>query len=395
MRFYDTLTQTIDEFNPDPTTPVRVYTCGVTPYDAAHMGHVFTFLTYDLLQRRLEDLGYSVMLARNVTDVDEPIYKRAAELSIDYRELAAAETSRLNQVLAALDFRPAYAEPKASEYIESMAEAVHTLLGSGQAYRLGDDVYFDTGHAPAFNDDAPLPRRLLVPFMSERGGDPERPGKRHPLDFLLWKGVPDTTDPIAWDSVVGRGRPGWHIECSVMSYELLGANFDIHGGGTDLIFPHHASEQAQSDALTGVRQAKRWLHVSPLQLYGEKMSKSLGNLAFAHELLERWHPDTLRIALMTYHYRDGGEWHFQRLEQADLVRLSLAKLWSCPEDALPDTGKHLQAIRSLLDDDLKTPDVVRQLSALASDTTPGGGTYADLHTMSELLGLTTLRRSSR
>lgn len=391
MRFYDTQQGAVVEFLPPTHGPVRIYTCGVTPYDAAHVGHIFTFMTYDILQRRLEDEGFEVQLVRNVTDVDEPIYVRAAENGEDYRQLAARETGRLRSVLDNLHFRPAYAEPLASEYIGQMAEAVKKLLDQGDAYHLERDIYFDTGRSADFETSVTIPSRLLVPLMAERGGDPGRHGKRQPLDFLLWKGVTDD-DPIAWQTVIGRGRPGWHIECSVMSEALLGENFDIHGGGMDLVFPHHACERAQTAALTGSPQARHWMHVAPTALYGEKMSKSLGNLVFAHELLERWQPDTIRLALMSYHYRTGGEWQDERLTRAETIRSALQTIASSSK--LPDTAAYLESIRQALDDDLNMPLVWNQLCCLSRDTRTAidsdGSRRAALTAIGNLLGLSAI-----
>jgi len=288
VKLFDTAQKTYIQFKPGRT--VKMYICGITPYDSAHLGHIFTFMTYDLLQRRLEDMDHVVQLVRNITDVDEPIYARAHELGVVYTELAEAEISDFQAIMSTLNFRPAYAEPRASKYIAAMAAAVQSLLDAGVAYRLGEDIYYDVSSYPDFGIFSGFSKRLQLAFMALRGGDPERTGKRQPLDFLLWKGVTDPHDTAQWDSPVGRGRPGWHIECTVMSRQLLGTSFDLHGGGTDLIFPHHECEIAQSYGLEQPQPAQHWLHVSPLLHDGEKMSKSLGNLVFAKDLLKH-HPD--------------------------------------------------------------------------------------------------------
>ncbi|MDB5186037.1 MAG: cysteinyl-tRNA synthetase, partial [Candidatus Saccharibacteria bacterium] len=209
-----------------------MYVCGITPYDSAHLGHIFTFMTYDLLQRRLEDRGSTVQMVRNITDVDEPIYAKATQLGIHYKELASDETESFQATLRALNFRESYAEPKASEYIDEMAEAVKTLMDKGFAYHVDGDIYYDVSKFPDFGKFSGFNHRLQLAFMRERGGDPDRAGKRNPLDFLLWKGVSDPHDPAQWNTVVGNGRPGWHIECTVMSEKTLGIPFDLHGGGT-------------------------------------------------------------------------------------------------------------------------------------------------------------------
>lgn len=336
-----------------------MYTCGITPYDSAHLGHIFTFMTYDLLQRRLEDAGHTVKLVRNITDVDEPIFKKAAEVGLPYTELAARETESFQAILRELNFRPAYAEPRASEYIAQMAAAVAELVRGGYAYSLEDDIYFDTARLNSFGSFSGFNHRLKVAFMRARGGDPERPGKRQPLDFLLWRHITSADDPAAWQSPVGRGRPGWHIECSVMAAELLGTPFDLHGGGNDLIFPHHECEIAQTAALGHGRLARHWMHVAPLIFAGEKMSKSLGNLVFVKDLLGSYEPAVIRLALMHYHYRVGGEWQPELLlRSATLLQHARA----CQDHvSRSESERLLERIRAALDNDLDTHQIIHAL----------------------------------
>lgn len=358
MKLFDTPSQQYVDFQPDST--VKIYTCGITPYDSAHLGHIFTFLTYDLLQRRLEDKGLEVQLVRNITDVDEPIYRKAAQMGIAYTELAAQETALFKSVLKDLNFRPAFAEPLASEYIQPMAEAVQKLLEAGIAYKLDDDIYFDTSQDDEFGKFCNFSSQLQLSFMHRRGGDPERVGKRNPLDFLLWRGISDESDPAAWDSVVGRGRPGWHIECTVMAAELLGAPFDIHGGGDDLIFPHHECENAQSRSLGQSKLAKYWLHVAPILYAGDKMSKSIGNLVFAKDILKDFPAPVIRLSLLKYHYRTGGEWQPEFLLEADELfkKLESAKI-NCTSVAAESL---LSDIRGALDDDLDSHLIMHALN---------------------------------
>jgi L-cysteine:1D-myo-inositol 2-amino-2-deoxy-alpha-D-glucopyranoside ligase len=391
MRFYDTALRAMIDFDPPAGRPVKLYVCGITPYDAAHMGHIFTFLTYDLLQRRLEDHGHAVRLVRNVTDVDEPIFKRAAETGEDYRVLAGRETRRLQSVLSRMHFRQAFAEPLASEYVSQMAQAVARLIEKGEAYKLGRDVYFDISKFTGFGKFSGFSDRLQLAFMADRGGDPERPGKRQPLDFLLWRGIGNRRDPAAWDSPLGRGRPGWHIECSIMSSELLGMPLDIHGGGMDLIFPHHESEIAQSESLGAPPFSRHWMHVAPLFYHGEKMSKSLGNLVFAHDLLKKYSPAVIRLALMHYHYRTGGEWQDGYLGHAVSIARLLQKAAEHPNSA--DLQIFLARIRCALDDDLDMPQVLHILhemsaSVLASDepNTTGHRTLVQIYRLLGLVG---------
>jgi L-cysteine:1D-myo-inositol 2-amino-2-deoxy-alpha-D-glucopyranoside ligase len=359
MRLYDTQKQCYRDFLPEPE--VSIYVCGITPYDSAHLGHIFTFMTYDLLQRRLEDLGHRVKMVRNITDVDEPIYVKARQLRMDYRELAQAEVASFQAVLATLNFRPMFAEPRASEYINEMADAVSELLEMGVAYYVEQDVYFDTSKARQYGGFAGFNERLLFALVRERGGNPELSGKRHPLDFLLWMQVTDQTDPARWETNLGWGRPGWHIECTIMSAQLLGTSFDIHGGGTDLIFPHHESEIAQGMALNHTMPARFWLHVSPLLMAGEKMSKSLGNMVFAKDLLGTHSAAAIRLALMHYHHRVGGEWQPELLETAEMLMTHVHEAAMRATD-LQATAL-LDAVRKALDTDLDTPAVIVALQA--------------------------------
>lgn len=378
MRFYDTAQH--DYVTWGPPQEVRIYVCGITPYDSAHLGHIFTFMQYDLLQRRLQDSGHTVTMVRNVTDVDEPIYRKAAELGVPYTELAARETASFQQTLERLNFLTPAHQPLASQYIEQMAAAVQSLVDNGTGYRLGDDVYFDTTKDPSFGSFCEFSEKLRLGLLADRGGDPERPGKRSPMDFLLWKGITDPSDPAAWDTSLGHGRPGWHIECSVMSSELLGTPFDLHGGGSDLIFPHHECEIAQTRALnkttdaddqesleskakTGAPLSRHWLHVAPMLYGGEKMSKSLGNLVFAKDLLETTEASVIRLALMDYHYRTGGEWTPHLLEHAAELLSAVREVADTISPEVADG--FLAEIRAALDDDLDTHRIIHAMKELA------------------------------
>jgi L-cysteine:1D-myo-inositol 2-amino-2-deoxy-alpha-D-glucopyranoside ligase len=357
-----------------------MYVCGITPYDAAHLGHIFTFLTYDLVQRRLEDLGHSVKLVRNVTDVDEPIFRKARANNEHYAELARRETAGFQDIMHTLNFRNPAAEPLASEYIAEMASAVEQLLTSDHAYRLDDDIYFDIATFPAFGTFSGFSEALQQAFMADRGGDPERPGKHQPLDFLLWRGITDPDDPAAWESPVGYGRPGWHIECSIMSSQLLGTPIDLHGGGMDLIFPHHECEIAQSESLGASPFTRNWVHVAPLLYHGEKMSKSLGNLVFARDLLADGAPAALRLALMNYHYRVGGEWRREWWQEAKVLTEAIR------QSLIRENGKRTglpAKVRALLDDNLDTP----QMLAIIRDHVEVSGAAIELRETLQLLGI--------
>lgn len=385
MKLFDTAQKNYVSFYPDHL--VRIYVCGITPYDSAHLGHIFTFMTYDLLRRRLEDLGHEVQMVRNITDVDEPIYAKAKELGLDYRQLAAEETASFQLTLEELRLKKPYAEPLASEYIVQMAGAVELLLKRGFAYRLGDDIYFDVSKTPDYSHFSGFNDRLIMGLAKMRGGDLERSGKRQSLDFLLWRGITDPADPVRWQTSLGAGRPGWHIECSVMSRELLGVPFDIHGGGTDLIFPHHSSEVAQSQGLGEPIIARLWLHVAPISLDGEKMSKSLGNLVFAHELLSEHEPAVIRVALMHYHHRVGGEWLPELLKEA---RRLLEHLRYAASHADQAAGERLLLdVRRALDDDLNSLEVIDAMHRFVATKEFSDGAAQPLVTRAlQLLGLT-------
>ena len=344
---------------------VRMYLCGITPYDSAHMGHAFTFTMYDVLQRYLEYKNHTVTIVRNVTDVDEPIYKKAAELGIPYIVLAERETKKFQAVMQQLHISQPFAEPRASEYIHQIADAVKKLLDNGAAYRLENhDIYFDIKAFAQFGELSHFSPKLQHDFMRDRGGDPERPGKRNTLDFLLWKSVTDSDDPAQWHTVVGNGRPGWHIECSVMSSSLLGPTIDIHGGGMDLIFPHHEAEHAQNETLGTASLVQHWMHVAPLLYHGEKMSKSLGNLVFAETLFTEYEPAAIRLALLKYHYRIGGEWVDDLVKDTtnDIseIRRALHSKHSI------DASRHLEVFCEAIENDLDTPEAARIMGQLVT-----------------------------
>jgi L-cysteine:1D-myo-inositol 2-amino-2-deoxy-alpha-D-glucopyranoside ligase len=384
MKLFNTTDKTYIDFKPQKL--VGIYVCGITPYDSAHLGHIFTFMTYDLLQRRLEDLRHEVRMVRNVTDVDEPIYVKARELGIDYRALAAAETASFQKTLTELRLKKPYAEPLASDYISQMSAAVEQLIASGFGYRLDEDVYFDVSKFPAYEKFSGFNHRLIMGLARMRGGDPERSGKRHPLDFLLWKGITDPDDPAQWQTSLGAGRPGWHIECSVMSSELLDVPFDIHGGGTDLIFPHHSSEIAQNVGLGNSVTAKTWLHVSPMLYDGEKMSKSLGNLVFAHDLLGSHEAAVIRLSIMNYHHRVGGEWLPELLEESTRLLHNVRK--AARQASAADAQQLLGAVRNALDDDLNTLEVIDALHRfVASEPASEPGAAELVEETLRLLGL--------
>jgi L-cysteine:1D-myo-inositol 2-amino-2-deoxy-alpha-D-glucopyranoside ligase len=351
VRLYDTARRAVVPFVVGDV--VKMYTCGITPYDAAHMGHAATYLAYDVLQRRLRDQGHDTLCVRNVTDVDDDILRKARELGVHYLDLAAEEVGRFDSDMAALGLLPAYSEPRATSAIPDILGFIGMVLESGHAYQSDGGVYFDVSSFDRFGQVSGLDRDTMLELAAERGGNPQDPAKRDPLDFILWQ--PSAPDEPAWDSLWGPGRPGWHIECSALSMRELGETIDLHGGGSDLIFPHHECEAAQSEAATGQVFVKHWMHAGMVRLEGTKMSKSLGNLVFVHDLLKDWEPASIRLAVLTNHYRSDWDWHGALLPEAS----QMLRRW---RDSGPGDGA-LDTVRAHLDDDLDTPSAVTAIDA--------------------------------
>jgi L-cysteine:1D-myo-inositol 2-amino-2-deoxy-alpha-D-glucopyranoside ligase len=366
LRLYDTLRGEVVEFRPAPL--VRMYVCGITPYDATHVGHAATYLTYDLLIRRLEEVGHEVALVRNVTDIDDSILPKARELGVGYLELAEAELARFRSDMEALGMRLPVAEPRATEAIPQIVELVGELLASGHAYQADGSVYFDITTFSRFGALCHCSRSEMVALAAERGGRPDDPVKRDPLDFALWQR--SAPDEPAWDAPFGPGRPGWHIECSAMALAAHGPTLDLHGGGTDLIFPHHECEIAQSESLTGQPLARHWMHSAMVAYEGEKMSKSLGNLVFVSDLLEVTDPRAIRLALMQHHYRAGFEWYDSDVEEGRALLRRLQAAVAAPAGA--DPRPFAARVREALDDDLDVPRALEALDDLASAVLSGG-----------------------
>jgi L-cysteine:1D-myo-inositol 2-amino-2-deoxy-alpha-D-glucopyranoside ligase len=359
MRLFDTARGEVVPFTPGPI--VTMYTCGITPYDSTHIGHAAVYLTYDVLQRRLRDRGHETRCVRNVTDVDDDILRKARELGVHYLDLAAAETARFDDDMRALDVVPAWSEPRATSAIADIRGFIGMVLDRGYAYQAGGGVYFDVSRFERFGQISHLSRDEMLVLAAERGGNVDDPHKRDPLDFVLWQ--PSADDEPAWESLWGPGRPGWHIECSALAMRELGTTIDLHGGGTDLIFPHHECEAAQSEAATGERFVRQWMHQAMVRMDGEKMSKSLGNLVFVSDLRKVWDTRAIRLAVVAHHYRQSWDWTDEVMEHA---AATLAR-WD-DAAARPARGGEavLTAVRVALDDDLDTPTAVRAIDEAAS-----------------------------
>jgi len=340
-----------------------LYVCGITPYDATHIGHANTYLAYDTLVRLWLDRGCDIRYVQNVTDVDDPLLERAKDRGVDWRELAESQIDLFRSDMAALSIIPPHHYVGVTEVIDDVAEAVHALLTGGYAYAVpsddvADDIYFDTDAAARNTDwhlglESNLDSHTMLALSSERGGDPDRAGKRNPLDPLLWRSAREG-EP-SWRSVLGEGRPGWHIECTVIALNHHKTSITVNGGGSDLIFPHHEFSAAHATALTGEPLAEVYSHTGMVAYQGEKMSKSLGNLVFVSTLTEAGtDPRAIRLALLANHYRSDWEWTDAVLRAAT-ERLSAWQAWAGTTGENDQKPAHLNELRTALADDLNTP----------------------------------------
>lgn len=354
MRLYDTAQGEIVPFEVGPL--VTMYTCGITPYDSTHLGHAAVYLGYDVLQRRLRDLGHDTRCVRNVTDVDDSILGKAREIGVHYLDLAAAEMARFDNDMTTLNTIPAWSEPRATSAIADIRGFIGMVLDEGYAYQAGGAVYFEVAKFPKFGSISGYSREQMLEFAAERGGNVEDPYKRDPLDFVLWQ--PSEPDEPAWESLWGPGRPGWHIECSALCLRELGETIDLHGGGADLIFPHHECEAAQSEAATGQPLVRHWMHQAMVRMDGEKMSKSLGNLVFVSDLVKEWDPRTIRLAVVGHHYRESWEWDpaLMATNQERVARWIASGVGSGA----------LDQVRAALDEDLDTPAAIAAIDRAAA-----------------------------
>jgi L-cysteine:1D-myo-inositol 2-amino-2-deoxy-alpha-D-glucopyranoside ligase len=378
LRLYDARRRELHDFAPIGAGPVGLYVCGVTPYDTGHLGHAFTYVSFDVLHRYLEYLGQPVVYVQNLTDVDDDMLRRARETGEDYLALGNRHVTTFLTEMAALNWLPPDHFPRATQHIPQMIDLIARLLARGHAYAAEGNVYFSIASWPTYGELSGLSRDEMLPIALERGSRPEMPGRRAPLDFVLWQ--PSLPDEPAWDSPWGAGRPGWHIECSAMSSTYLGNRFEIHGGGADLAFPHHESEIAQTEGATGEQPfVAYWMHVGMLRFGSEKMSKSLGNLVLVRDLLRSYSGDAIRHYLVSHHYRAELEFRAadleasaveaSRLRQACLVAELIAPFAPAAADPArlaPIVRDQRERFLAAMDDDLDTPTAVGALHALAA-----------------------------
>lgn len=373
VRVLDTSSGRVVVAAPGPTA--RLYVCGITPYDATHLGHAATYIAFDVLGRAWRDAGQQVTYASNVTDVDDPLLERATATGVDWRDLAADQTALYAADMAALGVVPPDVWRGVVESVPQVVDAVRHLLERGAAYTVpapdgGDDVYADLAADPAFGSVAGLDDATMRTLSAERGGDPDRPGKRSPLDPLLWRA--ERAGEPAWDAPgLGRGRPGWHVECAVIAADGLGVPFDVQGGGSDLVFPHHECSASHLRLLDDGDAARVHVHTGMVGYDGHKMSKSRGNLVLVSRLLaDGVEPMAVRLAVLAHRYRDDWEWTDAVLAAAQERVVTWRRALS--GNGGPDAAPVLAGVRAAVADDLDTPRALAVVDAWARDALAGG-----------------------
>jgi L-cysteine:1D-myo-inositol 2-amino-2-deoxy-alpha-D-glucopyranoside ligase len=373
LRLYDSADRQVRPVSPGEAA--TMYVCGITPYDATHLGHAATYLTFDLVYRVWLDSGHRVHYVQNITDVDDPLFERAARDGIDWRDLGAREIQLFREDMAALRVLPPHDYVAATDAIDEVIAVVEKLLASGAAYYVDDaefpDVYFRADATPQFGYESGYDRDTMLGLFGERGGDPDRAGKANPLDALLWRAARDG-EP-SWPSPFGPGRPGWHVECAAIALDRIGTGLDVQGGGSDLIFPHHEFSAAHAESVSGERRfARHYVHAGMIGWDGHKMSKSRGNLVLVSQLrADGVDPAAIRLGLLSGHYRADRSWSTEVLEvaQARLARWREAAALS----EGPDAADVVARLRTYLADDLDTPKALAAVDGWVTDALECGG----------------------
>ncbi|MFG1910005.1 cysteine--1-D-myo-inosityl 2-amino-2-deoxy-alpha-D-glucopyranoside ligase [Kribbella sp. NPDC048928] len=363
LRLYDTASRGLVEVPPGTDGPARMYVCGITPYDATHMGHAATYVTFDLINRLWRDAGYDVSYTQNITDVDDPLLERATATGVEWTDLAAQEIQLFRDDMTALRVIPPQHYIGVVESIDLVVGAVDDLKRAGAVYSVDGDLYFAVKTDPAFGGVSNYDRETMRELFAERGGDPDRAGKQDPLDSLLWRH--ERPGEPAWDSALGRGRPGWHVECSAIALKYLGMTFDVQGGGSDLIFPHHEMSASGAQVATGEHPfARAYVHQAMVGLDGEKMSKSKGNLVLvSKERAAGSDPMAIRLALLTHHYRTEWFWMPSDLTDAQ-ARLDVWR-GAIGRGSGPDGAAAVDAVRAALTNDLDSAGALAAVDAWA------------------------------
>jgi cysteinyl-tRNA synthetase len=395
MRLFNTQSESIEEFSPIGDH-VGIYVCGVTPYDTTHAGHAFTYLIYDVLIRYLRYQRLNVTYVQNVTDIDDDILRKAKEVGLDWQELGRREIAKFRKDMTDLNALDPDHYVAATDHIPEVVALTGKLVDLGLAYESQGSVYYSVEKDADFGKLSHLAPDEMLPIANERGNFPDDPRKANPLDFILWQAT-SPGEPW-WDSPWGKGRPGWHIECSAMSMRYLGSQIDIHGGGSDLIFPHHECEIAQSEPATGVTPFVRyWMHAGMVGYQGDKMSKSLGNLVKVADVLETHNSDTLRLYLLSNHYRTAWEFEDEALDTWSGVAGTLQEAYEVTESGLSDVldvSRMRARFIAAMDQDLDTPRAIAILQEIAQaileapDDDDITGAQQTLQNLGDLLGLT-------
>jgi L-cysteine:1D-myo-inositol 2-amino-2-deoxy-alpha-D-glucopyranoside ligase len=373
LRLYDTADRQVRPTSPGETA--TMYVCGITPYDATHLGHAATYLAFDLVHRVWLDGGHQVHYVQNITDVDDPLFERANRDGIDWRELGARETQLFREDMTALRVLPPHDYVAATDTIGEVVELVEKMLASGAAYVVDDaeypDIYYRADATAQFGYESGYDHDTMTRLFAERGGDPDRPGKADPLDALLWRAA--RPDEPSWPAPFGPGRPGWHVECAAIALNRIGFGFDVQGGGSDLIFPHHEFSAAHAECVTGERRfARHYVHSGMIGWDGHKMSKSRGNLVLVSGLRAQGvDPAAIRLGLLAGHYRSDRFWSDAVLDEANtrLHRWRSATALSAGPDAVDVVGR----LRHYLADDLDTPKALAAIDGWVTDALEYGG----------------------
>lgn len=370
MKIYNTLTRQKEEFKPIVAGKVGMYVCGMTVYDLCHLGHARVLTAFDVVARYLRHKGFDVNYVRNITDIDDKIITRANENGEAFNELTERFINEMHKDSKALGIESPDAEPRATAHIDGIIKMVSTLIDKGYAYAASNgDVYYSVRK---FEGYGKLSGKILDELEAGARIEVDEV-KQDPLDFVLWKHA--KADEPHWESPWGIGRPGWHIECSVMSTCCLGNNFDIHGGGPDLKFPHHENEIAQSEAATGSHYANNWMHAGAVRIDGEKMSKSLGNFFTIREILEKYHPETVRFFLLSSHYRSSINYSEDSLKEAQVKLDRFYNALSLVESYAPAATDNEFGTRfyAAMDDDFNTPEAIGVLFDLVRELNKADG----------------------
>jgi L-cysteine:1D-myo-inositol 2-amino-2-deoxy-alpha-D-glucopyranoside ligase len=369
LRLHDTSTGEVRPTSPGPEA--TIYVCGITPYDATHIGHAATYVAFDLVQRVWLDGGHAVHYVQNVTDVDDPLLARALETGDDWEALADRETQLFREDMTALSVLPPRHYIGAVESIPAVVDYIQKLQTAGAVYDVDGDLYFRVHSDERFGSVANLPEEQMLAIFAERGGDPDRPGKEHPLDCLLW--LRERPGDPSWDSPFGRGRPGWHIECSAIALDHLPSPVDVQGGGSDLAFPHHEMGASEAQVATGSwPYARHYTHAGMVRLDGEKMSKSRGNLVFVSRLRgSGTDPAAIRLAILAHHYRGDWDWTDAVLTEAE-TRLAAWRAAVAAPAAAP-AEPVLASVRTHLAEDLDAPGALAAIDRWAEETRLRGG----------------------